>query len=191
MPIVFVVEDNGYGISTPTLDQLPFRLGIFGSSIFRHVDGRSVDAVAEAGSAAIAAARRGDGPTILWVELDRMTSHTNSDDHRIYRSAAEIALMKARDPVTTLCDVAGRQRCARHRAGARIARRGDRGSGRGLRRRGNRAGPGRPFGQHQALRAVRTRRVPAAIRAGRHLPTRWPARSTRRCARRWRASRTR
>ncbi len=101
LPIVFVVEDNGYGISTPTLDQLPFRLGIFGSSIFRHVDGRSVDAVAEAGSAAIASARRGDGPTILWVELDRMTSHTNSDDHRIYRSAAEIALMKARDPVTT------------------------------------------------------------------------------------------
>src|SRR4029453_6938743 len=100
LPIVFVVEDNGYGISTPTLDQLPFRLGIFDTAMFRHVDGRSVDAVAEAGSAAIAAARRGDGPTILWVELDRMTSHTNSDDHRIYRSAAEIALMKARDPVT-------------------------------------------------------------------------------------------
>ena len=100
LPIVLVVEDNGYGISTPTLDQLPFRLGIFGTSMFRHVDGRSVDAVAEAGSAAIASARRGDGPTILWVELDRMTSHTNSDDHRVYRSAAEIALMKARDPVT-------------------------------------------------------------------------------------------
>ena len=101
LPIVFVVEDNGYGISTPTLDQLPFRLGIFNAAIFRHVDGRSVDAVATAGSEAIAAARRGDGPMILWVELDRLTSHTNSDDHRIYRSAAEIALIKARDPVTS------------------------------------------------------------------------------------------
>jgi len=101
LPIVFVVEDNGYGISTPTLDQLPFRLGIFNAAIYRHVDGRSVDAVATAGSEAIAAARRGDGPTILWVELDRLTSHTNSDDHRIYRSAAEIALMKVRDPVTS------------------------------------------------------------------------------------------
>lgn len=100
LPIVFVVEDNGFGISTPTKDQLPFRLGIFGVEIFRHVDGRTVDAVAEAGSEAIAAARRGDGPTVLWVELDRLTSHTNSDDHRIYRSAAEIAQMKARDPVT-------------------------------------------------------------------------------------------
>ncbi len=101
LPIVFVVEDNGYGISTPTLDQLPFRLGIFDSTMFRHVDGRSVDAVATAGGEAIAAARRGDGPTILWVELDRLTSHTNSDDHRIYRSAAEIAQMKTRDPVTS------------------------------------------------------------------------------------------
>ena len=101
LPIMFVVEDNGYGISTPTGNQLPFRLGIFAQEIFRHVDGRSVDAVAAAGSEAIAAARRGEGPTVLWVELDRLTSHTNSDDHRIYRSAAEIALMKARDPVST------------------------------------------------------------------------------------------
>ena len=101
LPIVFVVEDNGYGISTSTIDQLPFRLGIFNPEFVRHVDGRSVDAVAVAGSEAIASARRGDGPTLLWVELDRMTSHTNSDDHRIYRSAAEIALMKERDPVTS------------------------------------------------------------------------------------------
>lgn len=100
LPIVFVVEDNGFGISTPTKNQLPFRLGIFGAELFRHVDGRTVDAVAEAGSKAIAAARRGEGSTVLWVELDRLTSHTNSDDHRIYRSAAEIAQMKARDPVT-------------------------------------------------------------------------------------------
>ncbi|HQR09710.1 MAG TPA: thiamine pyrophosphate-dependent enzyme [Casimicrobiaceae bacterium] len=100
LPIVFVVEDNGYGISTPTLDQLPFRLGIFDPSIFRHVDGRSVEMVADAGSDAIAAARRGDGPMVLWVELDRLTSHTNSDDHRIYRTTAEIAAMQARDPVT-------------------------------------------------------------------------------------------
>jgi 2-oxoisovalerate dehydrogenase E1 component len=33
LPIVFVVEDNGYGISTPTLHQLPFRLGIFEAAL--------------------------------------------------------------------------------------------------------------------------------------------------------------
>jgi len=102
LPIVFVVEDNGYGISTPTRDQLPFRLGIFGDGIFRHVDGRSVAAVDAAGREAIAAARRGGGPMVLWVELDRLTSHTNSDDHKLYRSASDIATMKSRDPVVLM-----------------------------------------------------------------------------------------
>jgi 2-oxoisovalerate dehydrogenase E1 component len=99
LPIVFVVEDNGYGISTPTERQLPFRIGLFGDAIYRRVDGRSYDAVLAAGREAVAAARRGAGPTVIWAELDRLDSHTNSDDHRIYRSADEIAAMQSRDPV--------------------------------------------------------------------------------------------
>lgn len=99
LPVVFVVEDNGYGISTPTQRHLPFRLGVFAEEHYRHVDGRSVDAVLAASGDAVAAARNGDGPSILWVELDRLTSHTNSDDHRTYRSNDEIAQMRARDPV--------------------------------------------------------------------------------------------
>jgi 2-oxoisovalerate dehydrogenase E1 component len=99
LPIVFVVEDNGYGISTSTRDQLPFRIGLFPEAIYQWVDGREVEAIRTVGSAAIAKARRGDGPTLLWIEVDRIQSHTNSDDHRIYRSAAEIALMRERDPI--------------------------------------------------------------------------------------------
>ena len=99
LPIVFVVEDNGYGISTPTRRQLPFRLGIFGESIYRRIDGRDVATVLDKGRAAIAAARGGAGPAVLWVELDRLSSHTNSDDHRLYRSAKEISAMRDRDPV--------------------------------------------------------------------------------------------
>jgi 2-oxoisovalerate dehydrogenase E1 component len=99
LPIVFVVEDNGFGISTRTLRQLPFRLGIFSDSLYHHVEGQSVDVVERAGHAAMAKARRGDGPTILWIELDRLASHTHSDDQRVYRSAEEISRLKARDPV--------------------------------------------------------------------------------------------
>ena len=99
LPLVFVVEDNGYGISTPTQKMLPFRLGIFAEKIYRHVDGRSVDALYSVGREAVGMARRGDGPSVLWVEVDRITSHTNSDDHRVYRSTADIEAMKARDPV--------------------------------------------------------------------------------------------
>jgi len=99
LPIVFIIEDNGFGISTSTAHQLPFRLGIFADTIYRKVDGRLVDSIHSASSDAIARARRGDGPMILWVELDRLASHTHSDDHRAYRSPTEIAALQSRDPV--------------------------------------------------------------------------------------------
>lgn len=99
LPIVFVIEDNGFGISTSTVHQLPFRLGIFAESIYQKIDGRSLESVYAASSDAIARARRGDGPMILWAELDRLASHTHSDDHRAYRSATEIAQLQSRDPV--------------------------------------------------------------------------------------------
>lgn len=99
LPIVFVVEDNGFGISTRTVNLLPFRLGIFSESLHEHVNGHSIEAVEVAAGAAIARARRGAGPTILWIELDRISSHTHSDDQRIYRSIEEIEEAKARDPV--------------------------------------------------------------------------------------------
>ena len=99
LPIVFVVEDNGYGISTPTAHQLPFRLNLFSDRLFQRIDGRSYATVRAASRDAIDSARRGDGPSILWLELDRLTSHTNSDDHRVYRSDEDISQMQMRDPV--------------------------------------------------------------------------------------------
>jgi len=102
LPVVFIVEDNGFGISTRTRHQLPFRLGVFDPAIYRFLDGRDADTVATVGGAAIAACRAGVGPQVLWCELDRLVSHTNSDDHRIYRSAEEIERMRERDPVEIL-----------------------------------------------------------------------------------------
>ena len=99
LPIIFIVEDNGFGISTRTADQLPFRLGIFSDHLFTHVDGRDVRNVISSGQSAIHKARSGNGPTVLWIEFDRITSHTNSDDHRVYRSVDEIEAMEARDPI--------------------------------------------------------------------------------------------
>jgi 2-oxoisovalerate dehydrogenase E1 component len=99
LPIVFVIEDNGFGISTSTARQLPFRLDLFTKSLYQKVDGRLVESVHAASCNAIARARHGDGPMILWMELDRLASHTHSDDHRAYRSASEIANLQSRDPV--------------------------------------------------------------------------------------------
>ncbi len=101
LPILFLVEDNGFGVSTPTADMLPFRLGVFGESLFTRVDGRDVEVLHEVAGREVAAIRAGQGPRILWCELDRLGSHTNADDHRLYRTEEEIAAMQCRDPVAS------------------------------------------------------------------------------------------
>lgn len=102
LPVVFVVEDNKYGISTPTDHYMPFRLGIFDEHKIIKVNGRSSDEVYAAAEKAVAMAREGQGPSILWADIDRLVSHTSSDDHRIYRSQEDIALMETRDPINLL-----------------------------------------------------------------------------------------
>jgi len=104
LPVVFVVEDNKYGISTPTEKFLPFNLGIINEDIVVQVDARHPDNVYSAGQEAIDKARRGDGPTVLWCDLDRLASHTSSDDHRVYRSLEDIEEMTKRDPIRLLAE---------------------------------------------------------------------------------------
>ena len=102
LPVVFVVEDNRFGISTPTMDMNPLRLGIFGEERISKVDGRNAEEVYAESKAAIQRARSGKGPTILWCELDRLCSHSSSDDQRQYVSEEELADMDKRDPIVCL-----------------------------------------------------------------------------------------
>jgi 2-oxoisovalerate dehydrogenase E1 component len=105
LPIVLVVEDNLYGISTNTEKFNPFKLGVFNDELgIVHVDARHPDRVYQAAAPAIEKARSGDGPTVLVCTVDRLCSHTSSDDHRVYRDAAEIAEMSERDPITVVAN---------------------------------------------------------------------------------------
>jgi 2-oxoisovalerate dehydrogenase E1 component len=104
LPLVILVEDNKYGISTPTGKFLPFHLGIFDESAYVKVDARKPDNVYEVGQAAIERARRGEGPTLIWADLDRLSSHTSSDDHRVYRQLEDIEAMSHRDPIRLLAE---------------------------------------------------------------------------------------
>lgn len=104
LPVIFVVEDNKYGISTPTEKFLPFHLDIIAKDKFRHVDARHVDNVYAAAGDAVRKARAGEGPTLLWCDLDRLGSHTSSDDHRVYRSLEDIEEMFKRDPIRLLAE---------------------------------------------------------------------------------------
>ena len=101
LPCIFVIEDNRYGISTPTEHYHPYRLGALGEAGLVHVDAHDPNRVYEVASEAIAKARSGDGPTVLWCEIDRLCSHTSSDDQRLYRPAEDIAADLLRDPIQT------------------------------------------------------------------------------------------
>ncbi len=102
LPVIFVIEDNKYGISTPTEKFMPLNLGVINPDLVVHVNARQPDNVLKAGQEAVAKARRGDGPTILWCDLDRLGSHTSSDDHRVYRDLDDIDEMMKRDPILML-----------------------------------------------------------------------------------------
>ncbi len=105
LPLVIVIEDNKYGISTPTDKFMVLNYGgVISEDHVVKLDGRRVDDVLEAGKAAVEKARSGQGPTILWCDIDRLSSHTSSDDHRVYRPQDEIDEMADRDPIKLLRD---------------------------------------------------------------------------------------
>ena len=103
LPVIFIVEDNRYGISTNTDKFNPFKIGVFSEKIgLVHLDGRHPDNVYDVCSQAIQKARSGEGPTVIVCEVDRLCSHTSSDDHRVYRPPDEISEMMERDPINTV-----------------------------------------------------------------------------------------
>ncbi|MEM7473551.1 MAG: thiamine pyrophosphate-dependent enzyme [Planctomycetota bacterium] len=103
LPIVFIVEDNRYGISTCTDQFNPFKLNIFNDQLgIQHIDARRPEVLEAAASQVMDKARSGGGPSIMVCEVDRLCSHTSSDDHRVYRPSDEISELMDRDPIPLL-----------------------------------------------------------------------------------------
>lgn len=99
LPVVFLVEDNGIGISTPTRDTNPLALGVLNAANWQSVDACDPDAVFAAVDAAMHKARNGHGPAFLWCHTERISSHSSADDHRKYRPAADLQSAAANDPI--------------------------------------------------------------------------------------------
>src|SRR5213593_2491200 len=81
LPVLFVVEDNAYGISSPTRETNPLALKVLWPNEWQQLDGGDVEAVYKAGQKAIAHLRAGQGPVFFWLMMERLSSHTSSDDH--------------------------------------------------------------------------------------------------------------
>lgn len=102
LPIVYVVEANGWGISFSTKDaihltDLSERAKAYGMPGVS-VDGYDVLAVYEAAQVAIARARRGEGPSMLVCNAPRLRGHEEGDPQS-YRPKEDIEKAKQSDPL--------------------------------------------------------------------------------------------
>ena len=107
LPMIFVVEDNGYAISVPVEAQMPggniSRLvSGFPNFHFEEVDGTDPVACYPAFVRAARHCRSGEGPAFIHAHVIRPYSHSLSDDERLYRPDAERQRDAARDPVHRL-----------------------------------------------------------------------------------------
>jgi 2-oxoisovalerate dehydrogenase E1 component len=99
LPLLLVVEDNAYGISMPTRKTNPLALRVLDASDWQQIDGRDVQKVYDTASAAMEKIRAGSGPAFFWVKMERLSSHTSSDDQKLYRDEAELRAPDKCDPL--------------------------------------------------------------------------------------------
>ena len=104
LPVIFVIQDNGYGISVPKQEQTANAFASDNYSGMKnlriiHCNGKdvfdSMNALTEAKEWVLANSM----PTIVHANCVRIHSHSNSDRHELYRSDYELSYVKEYDPL--------------------------------------------------------------------------------------------
>ncbi len=104
LPVIFLVEDNGYAISTPV------EVGTAGGDIsklvsgfpglyIQKVDGTDVLESYKVFKSAVEYCRSRKGPAFIHAKVTRPYSHSLSDDEKLYRPAEELEADAATDPI--------------------------------------------------------------------------------------------
>jgi len=105
LPVITMVENNGYAISVPVEKQLASK-NVADRAISYGMPGYTVDGndplevyrvIKEARDRAI----NGEGPTLIEAMTQRLTAHSSDDDHRAYRDQEEINKAKENDCLLT------------------------------------------------------------------------------------------
>ncbi|MFW6363988.1 MAG: beta-ketoacyl-ACP synthase 3 [Spirochaeta sp.] len=95
LPVLFLVQDNTYAISTRTDGRTFYDLpdgpadSFYGMEVVR-VDGRDAVGLAGVLEPVVAGMREDRRPRLVVAKVDRLHNHTNADDQRVYRSAEDI-----------------------------------------------------------------------------------------------------
>ena len=107
LPVLFVVQDNGYAISVPVEVQtaggnISRLVAGFPNFHFEEIDGTDPVGSYAAFARAVAYCRAGEGPGFVHAHVIRPYSHSLSDDERLYRPDAERERDATRDPITRM-----------------------------------------------------------------------------------------
>ena len=105
LPVVYLVEDNGYAISVPVEvntagGSISKLVKSFPNFYIEEVDGCDLVASYEVMTRAVQYARERRGPALVHAQVIRPYSHSLSDDETMYRPASEREADAARDPIT-------------------------------------------------------------------------------------------
>jgi 2-oxoisovalerate dehydrogenase E1 component len=106
LPVLFFIEDNGYGISVKSDLQTPggdigANLASYSNLRVIQADSRDPRQTALLIQQAVSAVRSGIGPALLRVLVPRLSGHSGQDT-QTYKSIQEIAAERARDPLRKL-----------------------------------------------------------------------------------------
>ena len=108
LPVIYVVENNGYAISVPmSLQSAVEDIAVRGAGYGMPgviVDGSDVLGCYRAGKAAIDRARGGEGPTLIEAKVSRLTAHSSDDQQTKYRTAEELESEQGKDPLPVFRD---------------------------------------------------------------------------------------
>ncbi|MFQ5422260.1 MAG: thiamine pyrophosphate-dependent dehydrogenase E1 component subunit alpha, partial [Anaerolineae bacterium] len=106
LPVLFVIEDNGYAISVKPHLQTPGsniaeNLASFKNLAIWDGDGCDPAEAARLVETAVSHVRSGSGPGLLRLTVPRLSGHTGIDN-QAYKTDAERVAEKARDPIPAL-----------------------------------------------------------------------------------------
>jgi 2-oxoisovalerate dehydrogenase E1 component len=107
LPVLFVIEDNGYAISVPVKYQTPGSnisrlVANFPNFHFEECDGTDLLASLAAMRRAVEYIRSGQGPAFVHGHVIRVYSHSLSDDQKLYRPESERKQEAERDPIARM-----------------------------------------------------------------------------------------
>lgn len=107
VPVIFVIQNNGYGISVPIEEAfinpvVSDNFSGFPDLKIIHVDGTDPIDSWRGMQEAVAYVKSGQGPAMVHAQCVRIGSHSNSDRHELYRSPEELQDARAHDPVKKL-----------------------------------------------------------------------------------------